>query len=257
MLFSDPLLRRTLPGSRGQEHLSLNGAIGTGKPDHFDLEPLGPATHPGASQGGAPFRQYDPIVASYESNTPKYSPPAPWFTGMTHLSSPPETTRPDWPPPDIDRQDPVRYHDSLMTPGIFQHLLEEVSTAGPLPIAARLTLPEIMSSTAAASTPEVRSAESMLAAPKLLDEHPLFSPKPIASDPYAAMMPQAAMPREVFEQGVCKQQQQPGLEAVVQGAMPLQKDDPLERERRLHGQQIQNLEQLMNTLMLPGFGPRA
>lgn len=257
MFSSDPLLRRPMPDHRGREHLSPSGALGKGEPDHFGPEPFGASTHPCANQGGAPFRQYDPIVASYESNSPKYSPPAPWFEGMTHLSSPPETLRPDWPAPEIDRQDPVRYHDSLMTPAMFEHLLEEVSTVGPMPIEARLTLPEIMSSTAAASTPEVRSAEPMLAAPKLLDEHPLFSAKPIASDLYAAMMPQAAMPREVHEQGVSMQQPQPGLEAVLQGTMPLQKDDPLERERKLHGQQVQNLEQLMNTLMLPGFGPRA
>jgi hypothetical protein len=184
---------------------------------------------------------------------------------MTDLSSPPAPTLPDWPPPHIDRQDPVQYQHSLLTPSLFQQLLEEVSTAGPLPTAAKMTLPEILSSTAAASAPEVRSAESMWAAPKLLDEHPWFDAKPMSSDPYAAMMPQATMQHEplaemaaheTLRQGVCEQQPQDGLEAVIRRSMPLQSmEDPFEMEQRMLGQQTLKMEHLMNPFMLPGFGP--
>jgi hypothetical protein len=267
-MFSDPLLRRPMPGHRGQEHLSLSGALGgMGEPNHLGPEPLGASMRHDAGPGGAPFKQYDPIVASYESNAPKYSPPAPWFEGMTELFSPPEPVRPDWPSPHLERQEPVQYQHSLLTPAVFQQLMEEVPTAGPVPTAAKLTLPEIMRSTGAASTPEVRSAESLWTAPKLLGDHPCFGAKPISSDPYAAMMPQATIPheplaqmapQETLRQGVCEQQPQDGLEAVIRRSMPLQPmEDPFEREQRMLDQQTPMMERLMNPFIVPGFGPGA
>jgi hypothetical protein len=266
MLFSDPL-RRPMPGYRGQDHMSLSGAVGRGEPTHLGPKPLGASTHHDASQGGAPFRQYDPIVTSYESNAPRYSPPAPWFAGMTHLSSPHEAIPPNRPPSHVDRPDPVRYEHSLMTPAIFQQLLKEVSTAGPLRVAAETARPEVMRSTGAASTPECRSGESTWAAPKLLGEHAWCSARSTVLDTHAARMPMATIRHEplaevdlheALESRVCMRQPQHGLEAVIQGSMPLQsRENQFEMERRPLGQQMQKMEHTANRFVVPGSEPGA
>ena len=237
MSFSGPP-RRPMSGFRQQKHLSLDASIGGVELNHLGPGLGGFTTHSGAGQGYLHREQYDPIVAAYDSNAPEYCPPAPWLEGMTHHASSPERIAPDWPPP-IDRQDPVQYQDSLMTPALFQHLLEEVFTAGPFPIVAEAAQPEAMRP-GEASAQEAQSAQSMWAAPELMGEHPWFHSRQAASDTYGAMMAQATEPlepladmasQEAAMRATHDQQPEQDLEAVIQESMPLRAQEaPFEME---------------------------
>jgi hypothetical protein len=141
-----------------------------------------------------------------------------------------------------------------MTPEMFLRLLQEISTEGPLPIEARTAHPEVMLPTGEASAQGSQSGQSMWAGPELMGEHPWFNFGQAAPDTYEAVVAQAAeQPEPMAEmesqeaamQAMCDQQPPQGLEAVIQ-------DDPFEMERRMYDQQMQ---QMLDPFMSPGFGP--
>ena len=223
------------------------------------------STHSGVGQRHAHVEEYDPRQAAYDSNAPEYSPPDPWFEGMTHQASPRERIAPSWPPPPTVQHEPAEYQDSRMTPALFLRALEDISTDGALQDATEASQHEIMlpAEETCAQSPQLE--QSMWAPREMRGEHPWFNSSQAPADMYERMMVQATeqqdrlaemASQEAGIQAMCDQQPPGGLEAVIDSAMPPQaQDDPFEMERRMQDQQRQQMEQLLNPFMMPSFGP--
>jgi hypothetical protein len=151
-----------------------------------------------------------------------------------------------------------------MTPELFQHLLQEVSTAGSPPLDAETAPREVMDPTVEASEQQAQSDESMWSAPELMGKHPWFDSDQAAPKTSEAMTVEATEQQEPLAemasyeaslQAMVDQQPPQGLEAVIQEPTPLQaEEDPFEMERRMYDQQMQQLEQMLDPDRMSGFG---
>jgi hypothetical protein len=166
----------------------------------------------------------------------------------------------------------VEYSSLPMTPELMERILQEFRERGWLSeeteLAANDPLPEGMESVIGEFLPEQqRQAEPH----QVVDTHPWFDQGQMTQEMLDTAMshvieqqmaPEPAPPEAMAEEFMSMQDgyDDPvlqGLEAVVQDAMPqlepLQmQEDPYEQQRLMYDQQMQ---QMLNPFMMPGFGP--
>ena len=231
-----PALRNELFRYRKRSHGQMGGSIPGVASTHGGMFTSGLAADAHIDQAPRHFDLYDPFNPMYESSQPDYRLPEPWFAdGGVQPPMPERIAGP--------QHDPVPPHVSEAT----------------------LQLIEI--NQAAASVKEDALNDTTLdqnvwAPHTTVEEHPWFDPAPMSQEMFDATMevaPQAQEPMpehadpHAAMQAAFDQQSAQGLEALVE-----QMQDPFEMQRMMYEQQLlqmQQMQQVFDPFMMPGFGP--
>ena len=232
---------------RKRKQLSLDGSVGGMDVNHF-RHGLGPATAHSGGPSHLHSDPYDPIRAAYDWAMPDHHPSEPWFEGIGHHASQPELIGPDRPQPVSEHEETVLYRDAQMTPELTRRLIEKISESGPSADVSVEDLQQAMLSGLAPTPQESQPGQPTAEFLGSQAEHPWFDSGQMTQDMFHAAMEQVMQP-------ALEQQPQQDLEALVQAAMqeptPMQ-EDPFEMQRMMYDQQMQ---QMLDPFMSPGFGP--